>query len=172
MEEKYAFVTYLESLVEDRGKMAALRRGLGQPPGTCAVMYPIVAPRIPRDCMRIEENRYYILSSLFGAHPLSTASGNMGDHLRKASGAELSPAVERRFMNLLETHWEDLPDQLRQTVSFLKSKQEPINWHQLFDDLKHWSHPDRYVQRRWANAFWGMQKSDENDKEKGEKNVN
>ena len=34
MTKERPFVTYLESLREDRGALAALRRGLGQPPGT------------------------------------------------------------------------------------------------------------------------------------------
>ena len=52
-------------------------------------------------------------------------------------------------------HPDDLPFFLRQAVSFLKSKDVPINWHQLMRDINHWNHPDRFVQHNWANAFWG-----------------
>lgn len=31
---KHPYIIYLESLREDRAALAALRRGLGQPPGT------------------------------------------------------------------------------------------------------------------------------------------
>lgn len=155
MEKESAFVTYLEGLKDDRGKLAALRRGLGVPPGTCAAMYPVVAVRLPRDCQKYEEERYYLIASLFGFHPSSSGKGNTGDHMRRASGNKITQAVERRFTGLLATHWEDLPNQLRQAISFLKSKDEPVNWHQLFTDLKHWGHPERFVQRNWANAFWG-----------------
>ena len=65
------------------------------------------------------------------------------------------PAVERRFVALLNTHPDDLDDQLRQAVSFLHSKDVPVNWHQLLRDVCAWGHPERYVQRRWAGAFWG-----------------
>lgn len=164
MENMNDFVTYLEGLKEDRGKMAALRRGLGLPPGTCTAMYPVVAVRLPRDCPKYEEERYYLISSLFGFHPLSTEDGNMGDHMRHACGDKLLQAVERRFVRLLATNWEDISNELRQVVSYLKSKEVPINWHQLIADLKNWSHPDRFVQRRWANAFWGYQ-SNENREE-------
>lgn len=41
-----AFVDALNRLVarEDRAALAALRRGLGKPPGTVAEMYPLVEP--------------------------------------------------------------------------------------------------------------------------------
>lgn len=162
MEKENVFITYLESLKEDRGKLASLRRGLGQPPGTCAAMYPIVAVRLPYNCSQFDEDRYYLIASLFGFHPMSIASGNMGDHMRCASGKEISTAVERRFVGLLSTHWEDLPDHLRQVVSFLKSRDQAVNWQQLFVDLKQWGHPDRFVQRRWANSFWGYQNPNDN----------
>jgi len=164
MVEKNVFVSYLETLKDDRGKLAALRRGLGLPPGTCADMYPVVAPRLPRNPPKRMEEIYYLMASLFGFHPLSTESGNMGDHMRRASGSDLSPAVERRFVRLLAAHWEDLPDELRQAVSFLKSKEIGVNWHQLINDLNYWTHPERLVQRRWANAFWGFEPK-ENEKD-------
>ena len=129
-------------------------------------MYPVVAVRLPRDCPKYKEEKYYLVASLFGLHPSSTEVGNMGDHMRCASGGEKSKAVERRFVRLLATNWEDLPDELRQVVSFLKSKEVPVNWHQLISDLKYWERPKRFVQRRWANAFWGyMPKENENNQE-------
>lgn len=165
MEKKNGFITYLEGIKDERGKMAALRRGLGVPPGTCAAMYPIVAVRLPRGCSSFVEERYYLIAALFGSHTLGQEQGNMGDHMKLASGEKISTAVERRFTRLLGSHWEDLPNELRQAISFLKSKQTPVNWHQLFFDLRYWGHEDRFVQRRWANAFWGY-KPDENEKAK------
>jgi len=155
MDKKDEFISYLEGLKEDRGKLAALRRGLGMPPGTCAEMYPVVAVRLPRDCPRHLEERYYLIASLFGLHPASADHGNIGDHMRQAEGGMISDAAERRFVRLLATHWDDLPNELRQVISFLKSKDAKINWHQLNADLKNWGHPDHFVQRKWANAFWG-----------------
>ncbi|MDO9545156.1 MAG: type I-E CRISPR-associated protein Cse2/CasB [Pelolinea sp.] len=155
MEKKSDFITYLEALKDERGKLAALRRGLGMPPGTCAAMYPVVAVRLPRNCSSFEEQRHYLIAALFGSHPLSQEQGNMGDHMRRASGEKITTAVERRFTRLLGLHWEDLANELRQTVSFLRSKGTPVNWHQLFFDLRYWGHEDRFVQRKWANAFWG-----------------
>ena len=155
MQEMNTFVTYLEGLITDRGKLASLRRGLGLPPGTCAAMYPIVAARLPYGISKQEEERHYLIAALFGSHPKPSRKGNIGNHMRSASGDKVTPAVERRFTHLLGARWEDLPDQMRHTVSFLKSKEVAINYQQLFYDLRYWEHPDRFVQRQWANAFWG-----------------
>lgn len=156
MEKQQPFVMYLESLRENRGALAALRRGLGQPPGTVREMYPYIVPWIPADASRQREAAYYLIASLFAYHPAPGGVGNLGD----AFAQTLTPrgdntAIERRFTILLASHPEDLPFHLRQAIGFLRSKEVPINWHQLFADLLAWDHPDGYVQKRWARAFWG-----------------
>jgi len=161
------FIDELEKAIEDRGKMAALRRGLGQPPGTCADMFPIIAPLLPRDCTVRDERRHYLIASLYAYHPANSGMGNMGDHMRQVCNADNEAATSRRFSVLLVAHPDDLPLYLRQAVSYLKSREQPINWRQLYADLKHWDHPDRYIQRRWANAFWGFRPENE-DKQANE----
>ena len=68
-------------------------------------------------------------------------------------GAE-EKATEARFTALLAAHRDDMPSMLRQSVSFLKSKDIPIHWEQLFADLRYWGNEEKFVQRRWANSFW------------------
>ena len=160
------FIDQLETAIADRGKMAALRRGLGQPPGTCAEMFPIIAPLLPVKCPTRDERRHYLVASLFAYHPKTAEQGNMGDHMRRACESGGEAATGRRFTVLLSAHPDDLALYLRQAVSFLKSKDQGINWRQLFADLKHWDHPDRYIQRRWANAFWGNTREAEDEQEK------
>ncbi len=63
-------------------------------------------------------------------------------------------ALERGFTALLAAHQNDLPCYLRQAVSFLKSREIPINWHQPIRDVQNWGHPEGYVQKAWARAFW------------------
>jgi CRISPR system Cascade subunit CasB len=157
MDEKtYPFVEYLESLRDNRGALAALRRGLGQPPGTVASMYPYVVRWLPDDAPAWREAVYYLVAALFAYHPGVGGMGNMGDHFARARDPKGDDtAIERRFTALLAAHPEDLDTYLRQAVGFLKSKEVPINWHQLFSDLLGWGHPNRYVQQRWARALWG-----------------
>lgn len=166
MNETHPFVEYLEGLREDRGALAALRRGLGQAPGTVADMYRYVVPWLPSEASRSQEAAYYLLAALFGYHSAQGGTGNMGNHFARTceSGAD-NTAIERRFTALLAAHPDDLPSYLRQAVSFLRSEEVPVNWHQLFYDVLAWPHPDRYVQKKWANAFWGRSRKETEEAE-------
>ena len=156
--EPHHFVTYLESLAkqDNRGALAALRRGLGQPPGTVLEMYRYVVPQLPSDPKPWVENAYYLVASLFALYPKDNYEGDVGAHLAGARDPKRdNDALERRFVALLNTHSDELPFVLRQTISFLRSKEVPVNWHQLIRDLQGWNNANRYVQKKWANAFWG-----------------
>lgn len=155
MTKTHPFVEYLEGLRGDRGALAALRRGLGQDPGTVPDMYPYVVPWIPEDASPRRQACYYVVAALFAYHPHPGGSGNMGQHFARAWDPQGdNAALERRFTALLNAHPDDLPGYLRQAVSFLKSKGIPVHWHQLLSDVQAWGHPSRYVQQRWARGFW------------------
>jgi CRISPR system Cascade subunit CasB len=178
------FITSLEKLAEDkdRGALATLRRGLGQPPGTVSDMFRYVVPRLPENAYpgSWAERTHYLIASLFALHPESIVSGNLGDHFAEISRREKKKnptgddkeenkdtAIERRFTAILTAHPEDLHIYLRQAISFLKSKEEgakgKVNWHQLMWDVLQLGNPDQapLVQKRWATAFWRFQRTDE-----------
>jgi CRISPR system Cascade subunit CasB len=166
MGQAEGFIDYLESRREDRATLAVLRRGLGHPPGTVAEMYRYVVPWLSDDTPPWREAAFYTIAALFAYHPECGGRGNMGDHFAQArAGVGDETAIERRFSVLLSAHPEDLPFHLRQAVSFLRSKDVPVNWHQLLIDMDAWGHPDGYVQRRWARAFWGRRAQEEERKE-------
>jgi len=160
----HPFTEYLQALAEreDRGALAALRRGLGRPPGTVPDMYPYVIPWLPDNPHPSQEVAYYLVAALFAFHPASTGLGDMGDHMAAARDGGNEDAVERRFTALLAAHPDDLPDYLRQAVSFLRSKDIPINWTRLLYDLQFWSHPDHgdRIRKRWATHFWRYRKQE------------
>ena len=152
--KKHPFISYLQKHAEDRAMMAALRRGLGAEPGDPETvgMFQYVVPWINE---WYEEADMYMIAALFALHPASVSIGNVGDHLRRLATDEGSAeATERRFVQLLRTRRDTLEPRLRQQISILKSKDTPVNWHQLMADLRNWDHPDRFVQRHWAGAFW------------------
>ena len=156
MSEVHPFIGYLASLREDRSALAALRRGLGQPPATVASMYPYVVRWLPQEGYPWQEAAYYMVAALFAYHPAEGGQGNMGDHLARTCDPQRdNTAIERRFTALLAAHPDDLGFYLRQAISFIKSKEVPVNWSQLLADILAWDHPDRYVQRQWARSFWG-----------------
>jgi len=157
--EPHPFVQYLLVLADDRAALASLRRGLGKPPGTTPEMYPYVVPYLPSQIHPREEAAYYTLAALFALHPSYTNQGNIGAHLARAAQQGNREAVERRFVALLAAHPDDLPEYLRQTISFLKSQEVPVNWDALFYALRYWEHAeygDR-IRREWARAFWAGQ---------------
>lgn len=153
------FISYLESHAENRAMLAALRHGLGAEPGDpeTAAMFPYVVPFV----QAWNEREIYMIASLFALHPVSTAKGDLGDHLRRLTFDESrADATERRFVQLLRMRRETLEPRLRQQISILKSKDIPVNWHQLFADLRNWDHPKRFVQRNWARSYWPAAKSE------------
>jgi CRISPR type I-E-associated protein CasB/Cse2 len=154
--DKHRMIQRLESLASenspDRGALAKLRRALYDP----IEAYPIILPYLQKDISDHELNLYALLAALFASHPKSIDAGNLGSHMRSAAGENIE-ATERRFVNLLRANWEDLPVLLRQSISFLRSKDISVNWEQLRKDLLGWNHIDGYVQKNWARSFWGYQ---------------
>ena len=160
MSQNHNFVTYLETLIDDRAALAALRRGLGQPPGTVPDMHRYVIQRLP-DYARSgswTEQVYYLMAALYALHPESAAEGNLGDHFARTldPNPEYNTAVERRFTALLVAHPADFHFFLRHAISFLRSKEVAVNWHQLMWDVLKWDDPDKatQIQKRWAAQFW------------------
>jgi CRISPR system Cascade subunit CasB len=175
--KQHAFIAHLESLVREknRGALAALRRGLGKPPGTAREMDRYVLPYLPQDAglhpavREAQENVYYLVGALFaywhqGKDKLEEdPTANLGASLRllvNRESAETSnredaeKRVEKRLVALLNCHRNDLPDHLRHTIGLLKSKEIPVNWTQLLWDVQNWQRESRDVQRNWARQFW------------------
>jgi len=156
------FISYLEDLArnEDRAALAALRRGLGKRPGEAAETHRYVLRFNPEQW---EETAYYLVAGLFAMHPESWSRKEDDKRLTNLgasfagmkSKADSDSSIERRFVALLDCHEDDLAEHLRHAVSLLRSKEIPVDWLQLLQDLRNWTHEERRVQRRWARAFWG-----------------
>lgn len=172
--KKVGFVRYLESLLErdERGALAALRRGVTGPPGAVPDTYPYVIPRLPKgveaDSPRSEP--YFLIASLFALYFSGKGKGIVGagnnigrafrmTKLKDASEKGRSPdeedSTDRRFVALLNADYDDLPNHLRHAISYLKSAEIPLDWHKLFKHICNWNHPDRWVQKELAQGFWG-----------------
>lgn len=152
-----AFIKLLEKLrdSEDRAALANLRRGFGQYPGAEPKMYRYVEPFLPDERSRKTEYIYYLIAALFAFHSQPEGNGNMGSHFAQTLTPEVeNTATERRFEALLAVRFNDLHLHLRQAVSFLKSKDVPINWQQLLTDLFGWNSRRYSVQHQWASRFW------------------
>jgi CRISPR type I-E-associated protein CasB/Cse2 len=157
-----AFVASLEELVRrrDRAALAALRRGLGKPPGAAPELHRYVVPWLLTPASHRDAD-YYLVAALFadwhqGERTPARWEGSLGQSFRSLA-AQMgggTDGVERRFRGILACHRDDLPQHLRHAVSLLRTHAVPVDWVRLLTDLPRWDHLDRPVQRRWARDFW------------------
>lgn len=151
----------------DRGALAGLRKGLGEPggwhPHTAMVIDRAIGESQPRpDDMAI----LYTVAGLFSLHPLASigsVDGKRGSLLQSLQAlmrlqgrttADDRAAMDRRVMALLDADRADLPHHLRQLIQQFRGTDIPIDWVQLAHDMRNWSWADRQVQRRWSRDWW------------------
>lgn len=173
----YRLGGYLTTLANegdrDRAKLAALRRGLGQPDGWHPQLANVVNPLI-HDVPDRKTPIFYQVAALFGLHPVARRSGEepagrfversftQALHLytqqqARESGRKLEDVkkpLDRRVMALLNSDNEDVFHHLRYATSLLRGSDIPVEWPRLIIDLDWWDTPDREVQRRWSRAWW------------------
>jgi CRISPR system Cascade subunit CasB len=162
-----ALVSDLVKLVEheDRATLAALRRGLGKPPGSAGEMYPFVIPRLAERQRDLpgwswEEQCHFIVAALFAWHSVRPDAGEQRGRDFGASARRLKEAMpnadgpERRFVALLNAEREDVPEHLRSMIGLLRAHEIAVDWERLLADLTRWSAPSRHVQAAWARSFW------------------
>ncbi len=149
---------------EDRGTLAALRRGLGAEPEAIAWMLRYLPPGLGNER---DEKAMCLVAALFAYHPMPWPDqpnergwSNIGASLarmvaedRQRTG-ETPASVENRFQAILECHPEDLPQHLRRIIGLLRAKDVPVDWAQLLHDIRGWGWERRTVQHEWARAFW------------------
>ncbi len=162
-------IRYLKNLEkrQDRAALANLRRGLGKPPKTAMEMYPYLGQFLSHETKPRYENAVFIVAALFAYYPDAPGNvGNLGASLRQLK--DDSDSIEKRFVALLNAEAEDLPYYLRQIIGLLRAKEIAVNWEQLFKDVQNWDSDKRFVQRKWAERFWGN--PDNNKKQETENN--
>ncbi len=164
------FIEWLESVRDSddpgaRGTLAALRRGLGQRPGTAMEMYPYIVPFLTEKDSYWTEQCIFTIASLFAMHPQPGGEGSMGSVMSKVAKKSESDSVERRFVALLDSTRDELPGRLRHAVSLARSKDVPIDWSQLLKDMKGWNEYELWVQRKWARDYWSKRTVASEDEE-------
>ena len=152
------FVGALRNLREqqDRGALAALRRGLS--PATVMDAWPIVA-RLGGDIGQPGESVFVDIAALFATHPDESSARNLGETCRTiardGSSDKLIDSHERRFRRLLAADSAaDLSGQLRTWVRLTASKGVGVNYESLFADLWNWRWYADDIRVQWARSFW------------------
>ncbi|MCF8305602.1 MAG: type I-E CRISPR-associated protein Cse2/CasB [Ignavibacteriales bacterium] len=155
------FIEYLQSIKDDKGALAALKRGVAYSPGEFPPQYVYIVPWIPPNDYELP---YFLTASLFGTHPENTQDGNFGDAFRKLKQVKGSESIDLRFNAILQCRDEDLSYQLRNAVSLLASENIPVNYYELFYSLRHWGSTEKFVQKKWARGYWRFEKVNNDEK--------
>jgi CRISPR type I-E-associated protein CasB/Cse2 len=148
------FIGALRRARNDRGKLAALRRGLTNNPRMHVDAWPVVAA-LGGD---IGQPLFVAIAALFASHPDESNARNLGETCRRISqgdGKEIAESFERRFRRLLACgEVADVTEQLRSWVRLAASKGVGVNYESLFADLWNWPWYADEIRVKWARAFW------------------
>jgi len=157
----------LEDMAKKESKVrAVLKRSLSFDPGTYPPAFPYVEPRLSSDDNNWKRIVYYLIAGLWARH--WRESNGTGKNLPFACGAlygknDKSASIEKRFITLLDADDGQLAYRLRQMLALLKDY--PIDFDALLKDLLSWNHQDKFVQIRWARAFYGTESTIDNEPE-------
>ncbi len=148
------FVGALRRARNDRGKLAALRRGLTDNPRMHVDAWPVVA-NLGGD---IGQPGFVAVAAIFASHPEESNARNLGETCRRIAqgdGKEIIESFERRFRRLLACNdVADVIDQLRSWVRLAASKGVGVNYESLFADLWNWPWYADDIRVKWARSFW------------------
>jgi CRISPR type I-E-associated protein CasB/Cse2 len=148
------FIDNLNNL--DAGEKARLKRDAGKDLSearSLGLFYRLLPFNTPE---RLEKG-YFLVATLF---PLAEAgrSGCLGDALYHARNPDpnKNKGLDRRIEILLDSDDAQLSYRLQQTIRYLKSKNSPINWQELTEDVLNWNSAFRTVQKKWARAYFRL----------------
>ncbi len=149
------FVGALRRACDDRGKRAALRRGLS--PATVMDAWPVIAS-IGGDIGQPGESVFVDIAALFASHSEESKDRNFGETCRRIAqddGKEIPDSFDRRFRRLLACDdVADVAGQLRSWVRLAASRNVSVNYEGLFADLWNWPWYADNIRVKWARSFW------------------
>jgi len=152
------FINRLHQL--DPGQRARLKRNAGNTLDESHNALGLFYKTLLRDANLPEwvEDRYFLVATLFPFEKPNAANKpippNFGASLRGVRTEKNKEGLDNRFERLLDADEQQLPFYLRREVQFITNEGGRINWEQLLRDILGWQHPSRYVQRKWARAYF------------------
>lgn len=156
-EQAARYVGALRRIRNDRGKLAALRRGLSS--STVMDAWPVVHG-LGGQIGQAGESVHVDLAALYALHPEEAPVRNFGETCRQialesSSDKTIPESFERRFRRLIASNSrEDLIGQLRSWVRLAAAKGKGVNYESLFFDLCCWPRYADDIRVRWAQSFW------------------
>ena len=156
------FIERIESL--GSGELARLRRGCGEHDpveGRCPWLIALVhgVSSVPVAFLVASLlAQYSTVNIQLGNHRLD---GNFGLTWKRAIARSSSYSIKRRFHILIDAEYEplsgegDMPYRLRQMVRYAAGKGVGVDWPLLLKHARNWNSPDKWVQKQWADSFFG-----------------
>ncbi len=156
-EKEYPSDLFVERLQHaSRGDLAILKRAAGfsisESLATMKAFYQVLPPSVVGTK---DEEIYFLVATLYAFNKYKIGE-NFGESMRLTRVKSSSGSIDKRMAALLNSNFagEELGYRLRQCVKLVASKEVGVNWKMLLRDLLHWNHPDRYVQKSWARAYF------------------
>jgi CRISPR type I-E-associated protein CasB/Cse2 len=153
------FLAKLRKIANDRGKMAALRRGASE--ATQQQAWPVIA-HLGED---IGNFAACTVGAFFAEHPEEeNKSWSLGTTCRRialegVSGYDIPDSFDKRFRRLLACDTAvEVAGQFKTWVRFAKAKGIRVNYEQMFWDLDGWEKRADDIKLQWARGFWPARK--------------
>jgi len=146
------------------GDRAALKRacgrGLDEADGHA---FGVFYKTLPFGVSKWDEDKWFCCACLACLWPTDVTGEPFEECLAKLK-EKTSNSFEKRVITLLDTEWSNdnrLALRLYRMAKIMKQKELNPDMASLLNDLCQWNRTDRYVQKKWARAFYQEQKSKE-----------
>lgn len=173
-----------------KAALANLRRGVGREPGELPQLFGTILYEMPEDFLSQNGNATkeewvcYISLTLYALHQQGHNGENQEMHTREKIGIgkamyrlalsyEGDPNAEQRMLQRLKTlvtavDMKELSYHLRGIIQLLKSRDIPLNYEILAEDLYELQFPEgkNRVSLRWGQDFYGGRNKAESENEK------
>ncbi len=135
---------HLRLAMQDRGRMADLRCAWNR--ARLHSAWPLLGP-----LGLIEDEAALAVAGGFAYHPSLAEGRSFGSSCQRLTHA----GAEQRFQRLLSATRQEACRLIRPLILALRSKGIPVDYAQLYADLRFWSPA---VRRRWAVDFWARRR--------------
>ena len=150
------FIQWLEDLsAKDRKVRAVLRRSLSFDPGNYVHAYPYIEPFVKDEGHSWRRTMHYLAAGLWATHWREGMTGQpmtLGQACAAHQSTSKSVSTERRFITLLDSDGEQLPNRLRQMIALLK--EQVIDFESILRGLVNWNDDQKRTQNAWARDFY------------------
>lgn len=144
-----------DSKAQSRAALAELRQATMNPLRAARHVAPYLGSS---DKISEDEHIFYTVAGLFAIHRKHQDKMSLGKAFRRIN--DESGSIEKRFFALLAADAEQLEDHVRHAVRLLASKDVPLDWHRLTEDMLGWDKPNKPVQMKLAREFYSKTDTD------------